>query len=165
MRRWLAALACTSLLACAKTSDTGAVQQMGSTNDPVTVQAAIDAQLARFVNAMVKSDTLTMHSVYTDDAKILPANHKIITNRAEHAEYDRGMLSAVTFQAAGMKTSDLIVTGDYAIETGAYTMTIKPKTGRAFADTGKYVAVWQKQPDGSWKMIRDVFNSDKPAGP
>lgn len=29
-------------------------------------------------------------------------------------------------------------------------------------DTGKYLTVWKKQPDGNWKIVRDIFNSDKP---
>jgi ketosteroid isomerase-like protein len=57
---------------------------------------------------------------------------------------------------------DLIVSGDYAIKTGAYEMTVQPKKGKAMHDVGKYVSVWKKQPDGSWKMVRDVFNSDLP---
>jgi ketosteroid isomerase-like protein len=41
-------------------------------------------------------------------------------------------------------------------------MTMLPKGGKAMNDVGKYVAVWKKQPDGSWKMIRDIYNSDLP---
>lgn len=161
----MVALACSALLACAPKAETDAVQQMGSANDPATVQTAIDAQLARFVDAMKKGDTVTMHSVYTDDAVVLPPNAKIIRSRADHSAWDKAMFSAFSIPAASIKTSDLIVTGDYAIETGTYAMTLKPKTGKAMADTGKYVAVWKKQPDGSWKMIRDAFNSDLPATP
>ena len=163
MKRSFLALTCLSL-ACARTPDTSSVQQTGSTNDPVTVRSAIDAQLARFTDAMMKGDTVTMHSVYTEDAMILPPNAKIIRNRAEHSAYDKAMFSAVTIPSAKITSTDVIVTGDYAIETGTYTMTMKPRTGKAISDTGKYVAVWRKQADGTWKMIRDIFNSDLSAG-
>jgi ketosteroid isomerase-like protein len=32
-------------------------------------------------------------------------------------------------------------------------------------DKGKYVEIWKKQPDGSWKCAVDMFNSDLPAAP
>jgi ketosteroid isomerase-like protein len=29
-------------------------------------------------------------------------------------------------------------------------------------DRGKYLAVWKKQADGSWKCVADMFNTDLP---
>jgi len=29
-------------------------------------------------------------------------------------------------------------------------------------DSGKYVEIWRRQSDGSWKMAIDIFNSDLP---
>jgi hypothetical protein len=29
-------------------------------------------------------------------------------------------------------------------------------------DKGKYLTVWKKQADGSWKVLFDMFNSDLP---
>jgi ketosteroid isomerase-like protein len=32
--------------------------------------------------------------------------------------------------------------------------------------TGRYLTVWKKQPDGSWKVVRDIGVQDPaPAGP
>ena len=30
-------------------------------------------------------------------------------------------------------------------------------------DKGKYLTVWKHQPDGTWKIVRDINNSDLPA--
>ena len=57
------------------------------------------------------------------------------------------------------------MSGDYAIETGAAIWTLTPKKGKAMTDTVKYVTVWKKQADASWKIIRDINNSDRSAGP
>jgi ketosteroid isomerase-like protein len=43
-------------------------------------------------------------------------------------------------------------------------MAMKPTAGPVMKDTGKYLTVWKHQADGSWKIIRDIDNSDLPVG-
>jgi ketosteroid isomerase-like protein len=74
----------------------------------------------------------------------------------------QGLLGVVTPSAVAFHTNDVQVAGDIAVETGHYEMTLTPKQGKAVNDKGKYVSVWQKQGDGSWKIIRDISNSDLP---
>lgn len=73
------------------------------------------------------------------------------------------MFSSATLSNVTFQTEDVQVAGDLAIETGRYEMTVTPKQGKAINDKGKYVTVWQRQPDGSWKIVRDISNSDLPA--
>jgi ketosteroid isomerase-like protein len=47
--------------------------------------------------------------------------------------------------------------GDLGYSTGMYIATFGETT-----DKGKYVTIWRKQPDGSWKVVEDMFNSDMP---
>jgi ketosteroid isomerase-like protein len=47
--------------------------------------------------------------------------------------------------------------GDLGYSTGMYIATFGETT-----DKGKYVTIWRKQPDGSWKVVEDMFNSDLP---
>jgi uncharacterized protein (TIGR02246 family) len=55
--------------------------------------------------------------------------------------------------------------GDMGYTTGTYTMSYKDPSGKTATDHGKYVTVWKKQKDGSWKVAYDIFNSDLPAAP
>ena len=48
--------------------------------------------------------------------------------------------------------------GDLAYLIGAYRLAMK-----GAQDRGKFVEVWKKQPDGQWKVVADIFNSDLPA--
>jgi ketosteroid isomerase-like protein len=52
--------------------------------------------------------------------------------------------------------------GDLGYTIGAYEMTFNDPTGKTVSDKGKYVTVWKKQKDGSWKVLLDVFNTDLP---
>jgi ketosteroid isomerase-like protein len=47
---------------------------------------------------------------------------------------------------------------------GTYSMTTSaPKGKKPVTDKGKYVTVFRKQADGTWKVVADVTNSDLPA--
>lgn len=72
----------------------------------------------------------------------------------------RAMLAQVDMKDMSFRTDDVIVSGDLAVETGAYKWMIGPKGGKLAADSGKYLTIWRRQGDGSWKIIRDINNSD-----
>ena len=167
MKRICIALLALSAVACSpKAAENGAdtaARQVSSTNDRATVQLAIDSSMARYRDGMLTGDTAKMSSVYTADAMVFLPNFPLARGHSGINQLNAGLLAAFSITAANFKTTDLILTGDYAIETGTYAMTMKPKTGASIADVGKYVSIWQKQSDGSWKMVRDISNSDKAA--
>jgi len=59
------------------------------------------------------------------------------------------------------KTGSLEVarSGDIAYETGAYDFITTDKKGKSTDTKGKYVVVWKKQSDGSWKVVVDTDNT------
>ena len=44
-------------------------------------------------------------------------------------------------------------------EYGTYSMVSEEKKGKPKTEIGKYVTVWKKQKDGSWKVAVDIDNS------
>ena len=138
-----------------------AVRQAGEpAADTAAVRDSLDAKNARLAMAMTTGDTATMMSVYADDAVLMLADMPAARGREAIARLNAGLFSAYTVSNASFTTTDVIVAGDYAIETGSYRMTLKPKTGPAIPDTGKYISVWRRDANGNWKMIRDISNSD-----
>ena len=55
--------------------------------------------------------------------------------------------------------------GDLGYTVGTYEMGFDDPKGKHMKENGKYVTVWKKQADGSWKVIEDIFNNDAPAAP
>ena len=54
------------------------------------------------------------------------------------------------------RSSELGYTG------GTYTWTFKDASGKPASDKGKYLTIWKKQQNGSWKVLFDMFNTDLP---
>ena len=52
--------------------------------------------------------------------------------------------------------------GELGYSTGTYELTFTDPKGQPATDRGKYVTVWRKKADGSWKAVLDMFNSDLP---
>lgn len=52
--------------------------------------------------------------------------------------------------------------GELGYTSGTYTWTFKDASGKPASDKGKYLTVWKKQGDGSWKVLLDMFNTDLP---
>jgi len=60
-----------------------------------------------------------------------------------------------------LTTLDVIPGADQLIEIGTYKLSMTmPGMPKAFDDHGKYITVWQKQKDGSWKIRVDMWNTD-----
>ena len=60
---------------------------------------------------------------------------------------------------------EVTISGDFAIEETTYMVVITPtKGGTRIRDDGRWLRVWRRQPDGSWKMWRAMWNSFRPVG-
>ena len=133
-------------------------------SDAAVVRQLIDSANARFGAAALKGDTAALAGFYAGDAILMPANLPAARGHEAIAKMFAGMVAAMKPTAFRLQTQDLIVSGEYAIETGTYDMSNQVgKATKPVRDVGKYLVLWKKQPDGSYKIIRDIANSDAPA--
>ena len=59
--------------------------------------------------------------------------------------------------------TDVVGYGDLAYSRGNYSMTLTiPGVPMPIEEQGKFVQIYRKQADGSWKMTREIYNSDLP---
>jgi ketosteroid isomerase-like protein len=170
--RRLSVLGLAALAACsaqqARRTDTAAPAAAtlagAPAGDVTAVRQALEAQNARFGDAVVKGDTATLAGFYADDAILMMSEMPATRGHDGIAKTFAGMGSAMKVSSFRLQTQDVIVSGDYAFETGAYDMNAQPaaKGAKPEHGVGKYLVLWKKQADGSYKILRDIANSDQP---
>jgi uncharacterized protein (TIGR02246 family) len=125
------------------------------------LQAVKDVEAAWVKDAAAK-DPDKWASYFTDDGSGLYPGSPTLNGKAAIKAAMTPFLSdpnfSLTFQSTRAMASK---GGDMVYSQGTYTMTMTdPKTKKAMTDKGKYLTVYMKQPDGSWKAVADTFNSD-----
>jgi uncharacterized protein (TIGR02246 family) len=122
----------------------------------------LDAQWSKAAAAHDLDGTV---SYYSDNASLLPPNAPIATGKqAIRAAWAPLVASgaSVSWQADKVEVAR---SGDLAYVVGTYQLAMKDPQGNPGNDHGKFVEVWKKQPDGKWKVVADIFNSDLPPAP
>jgi uncharacterized protein (TIGR02246 family) len=96
-----------------------------------------------------------------DGIRLMPGAPPAIGIDAVRASMEATMAQ---FDSDGeMNLQETVVAGDWAYSWGTYVMTMTPKAGGAsMTIDGKFMTILQRQPDGSWKIHRDMFNSNVP---
>ena len=56
------------------------------------------------------------------------------------------------------KKASVSASGDMGWTWGIYVMTVREADGTVRTSHGKYLNVWEKQPDGEWKVVADIGN-------
>ncbi len=101
---------------------------------------------------------------YADDASMFPPNAPIATGKEAIRAVWSQLFTTPGFAISGQTTKVEASRGsDLGYSIGTYEITTPDPAGKPIMDRGKYVVVWKKQADGSWKAIADIFNSNLPA--
>lgn len=129
-----------------------------------TEEAALRETDAAFLRAVEARDLERALSFYADDAAMFPPNARVATGReAIRAAWSSEFANpgfALTWHITKIEVAQ---SRELAYTQGTYEFTLNDPTGRPVTDRGKYVVVWKKQPDGAWKLLADIWNSDQAA--
>ena len=125
------------------------------------VRAAIAAIDKKFMEDANRGDAAAGAAAYTDNAILMPPNHSPLEGKLAIEKYLTEIASQ--FQASNFQLSilEVDVQGDTTIVRGTYSANITiPGVDAPMEDRGKTLQVWKKQADGSWKIHRDIWNSN-----
>ena len=121
--------------------------------------AAIQRCHDDFSRSMVTKDFETASRTYDDNAVLMPPNHPAVRGRNAIKEWMAGFPPVLQFKIE-IEESD--ARADLAYVRGAFSMAFQPEGAPGpIEEIGKYLEVRKKQPDGSWLLIADIFNSDR----
>jgi ketosteroid isomerase-like protein len=147
---------------------TGCAQQQPAPPPDTRVadEATIRAADADWAKAAQTKQVDAWVAFYSDDAVVLPPNDGRATSKDSIRKAVGELLGlpglSIHWQPTKVEAARF---GDMAYSYGAYELTSNNAKGRPVTDHGKYVEIWKKQSDGSWKCIVDTWNSDLPAAP
>jgi uncharacterized protein (TIGR02246 family) len=163
------ALALFALAAACRPAPRAETDTMGGASAPTApagLSAADEAALRAADQAWAKAasagDAAALTAFYTDDAVLMPPGSPTLRGGDEIGKYFAGMTGAVSGPFV-LETTAVEGRGDLALTSGTYTATLTPKQAGAKplpVEQGKYLGVMKKQPDGSWKLVYDIWNTD-----
>jgi uncharacterized protein (TIGR02246 family) len=134
--------------------------QAGLGADPRLVSAIRKAN-SEFEAAMAKSDTAAIAAPYTAEAVFVGIDGTATKGRAqiEQLYRDRFAKSGPALETK-IESEQVILAGEYACESGRGTIKLRGKDGDTVS-RARFVTVWQRQPDGDWKIYRNVVLPDR----
>ncbi|UCG88728.1 MAG: DUF4440 domain-containing protein [Gemmatimonadota bacterium] len=120
--------------------------------------AAIRSTHAAYHEVVSAKDWDAVVTYYTTDAVIMPPNQPAVHGRDPIRDWYASFPPVTEVE---LPIVEIDGRGDIAYVRGTYTLTMAIKgTPEPIMDSGKNLAIWRRQPDGSWLIAIDTFNSD-----
>jgi ketosteroid isomerase-like protein len=129
---------------------------MGSLRDEISRRNATFCEYIR------NGNVAGLATLYTEDARLMPANSPTVVGRENIKEFWGNTAQALGITDAVLTTVQLEGEGDKVTEYGEYTLKVQPEGQEAGEDVGKYIVLWKKTPEG-WKLHWDMFSTNTPA--
>ena len=134
--------------------------------DVAAVTAEIEALFTEYGDSLAADDAERWIQLWVADGVQLPPNAPPNVGRDVILADISGAMELYAYRDMDIQVDEVLVAGDLAIARGMYTVSLVPRDGSdPILVDGKYTTTFQRQPDGSWKIYRDIFNSNVPPAP
>jgi ketosteroid isomerase-like protein len=128
------------------------------TNPGLTPQIEFLYQLeAKFAADTAKGGGPAFAAWFAPDAVTLENGNAVVTGHDAIAA--RATWSPTVYQLTWTpEGARMSASGDMGFTWGHYEGDSKDALGNPLKETGRYMTVWKKQPDGAWKVVLDASN-------
>lgn len=124
-----------------------------------TARDGIEATMKTFLESLSGGDTAGVAALYTADAVLLPPGAAKIDGREGIQGFWQALIDAGVRDVAVI-TQEVDEFGDVANDVGTISATAPSDDGGRVQLAGKYLVVWKRGGDGTWRLHRDIWNFD-----
>ncbi len=118
----------------------------------------ISEAIAAHVDAHKRGDAAGAAAVYCDDVLILWEGGVESHSRADQEAAYKQLHQQMSIKELTYTTDELTVCGDVAYEVGHLSMTAEA-AGQASTHNDRYMVIWRRQSDDTWKIHRAIGHS------
>jgi len=125
---------------------------------------AIREQQEEFPLAHKYHDGAKLAEFYTEDAMLIPPDEPIVKGKQAIAEwYERQFKKAQPIENPTVTIEEIEVFGNLAFNRGNFILKFEGETAdKPVILNLRFITIWRKQPDGSWRFYRDIWNTNAP---
>jgi ketosteroid isomerase-like protein len=148
---------------------TVAVALLGAACDGRPAQPTFEDDLAqitafneRYLQSINEENIATLSSLTTDGHVMLPPNSEPVVGKSANDAMNGGAFERFDFSETWTPV-ETVIDGNLAFQRGTFTTIATPKgEGDRLEVSGSFMRIYQRQPNGEWRMTRDMFNSSTP---
>ena len=113
--------------------------------------------------AIAATDAARTAAFYEDNAELLPVAEPAVNGRDAIRRKWAEFFGIPGFANQSRLTQvDVSADGTLAYTRGTYETAMTGGDGKPTVERGKWVTVWRRQADGSWRIVQDISNTDTP---
>ena len=127
------------------------------TFDTGQIRKSIEKVNATYSKAIQEGNLAGAVAGYTDDATMVPPDGGLIKGKQAIEEYYR-MLFQMGMKEIVLTTIEVEGSGGTVYEIGKTRVRIQPEGQQAIQDSSKYLVIWKRQADGTWKVHVDIWS-------
>src|SRR5215211_5496553 len=130
--------------------------------DIESAKAAIQALNKQWEISFENHDTAGLIALFTEDCVRMPQGGPATLGRpALEAAYRQDFAEVWQTQAkVRLNAEEIIISGEHAFARGADTL-VQVQDGRQVEETGKWLFIFRRQTNGTWKYLWSTFNSNE----
>ena len=110
---------------------------------------------------MRRGDATALADCYDEAAVVVPQTGKICRGRASIRRLFSRWLATTAVREFEVETEDLRVLDGAAVEVGRYRMVVSVGGSDPVSDDGKFLVVYARAVDGTWRIVRDMSSSNR----
>lgn len=121
--------------------------------------ADVERLAQAFHDGVARRDAAAVAALYADNGRFLPPGMPAAEGLSAIESAVQQLLD-MGVQSIDIHPLDVREAGELTVDYGRYVLVIEPADADTVTDEGKYVVVHAAHPDGTTRILLDIFNSN-----